>query len=170
MSPVPIILDQVEVNWSSDEVADVPAAVTTVTSTVPVKKEFGDVTVIDPSEFTMPKRTELAPVKPLPLRVRLVPPAVLPLLVPRPLTTGAEAALTVKRSPDTSAEVVPWAVTVTSLVPADCGVTATRVLKMGTPEARELLKGLAETAPEGVVRDQAKASLERLAKPKSPGR
>ena len=38
--------------------------------------------------------------------------------------------------------------------------------KMNTADARELLKGLADTAPEGVVRDQAKASLERLARQK----
>lgn len=40
---------------------------------------------------------------------------------------------------------------------------------MGTPEARGLLKDLAETAPDGVVRDQAKASLGRLPKSKSSG-
>ncbi|HKI31929.1 MAG TPA: hypothetical protein VKA46_08670 [Gemmataceae bacterium] len=41
--------------------------------------------------------------------------------------------------------------------------------KIGTPEARQAAKSLAETAPDGLVREQAKASLERLAKSKSPG-
>jgi WD40 repeat protein len=45
----------------------------------------------------------------------------------------------------------------------------TALVKMGTPEARGLLKELSETAPEGAVRDLAKSSLERLPKPKSPG-
>ena len=57
--------------------------------------------------------------------VTVVPPAVLPLLVPRLLTDGADAAVTVKRSAEPSADVVPRAVTVTSQMPAACGgVTA----------------------------------------------
>jgi hypothetical protein len=41
--------------------------------------------------------------------------------------------------------------------------------KMGTPEARGPLKELAEAAPDGAVHDLAKASLDRLPKPKSSG-
>jgi WD40 repeat protein len=40
--------------------------------------------------------------------------------------------------------------------------------KTGTPEARQALKTLAASTPEGLVREEASAALKRLAEPKSP--
>jgi hypothetical protein len=60
----------------------------------------GDTAVIELAEFTVndaastpPKVTAVAPLNPVPFTVTDVPPAALPLLVPRLLTLGAEAAV-----------------------------------------------------------------------------
>jgi hypothetical protein len=67
------------VNWSADDVADVPPGVVTVISTVPVPA--GLVAVIEVALFTvyeaaavLPNFTPLAPVKPVPMIATLVPP------------------------------------------------------------------------------------------------
>ncbi len=66
-------------NWSAAEVADMPPAVVTRTSTVPVPA--GDVAVIWVAELTVkpvagvaPKTTAVAPVRPVPVIVTVVPP------------------------------------------------------------------------------------------------
>jgi hypothetical protein len=68
-------------NWSLGEVAEVPPALATITSTVPADPA-GDVAVIVLAEFTVnevagaePKVTAEAPVKPEPVMVTRVPPA-----------------------------------------------------------------------------------------------
>ena len=67
-------------NWSAAEVGDVPPTVVTLTSTVPVPA--GEVALIDVAEFTVkpvaevaPNVTAVAPEKPLPVIVTVVPPA-----------------------------------------------------------------------------------------------
>jgi hypothetical protein len=58
----------------------VPAGVVTVTSTVPEPIPFGETAVIDVAEFTVtlalaaPNLTAVAPVKPVPVIVTVVPP------------------------------------------------------------------------------------------------
>ncbi len=73
-----------KVNWSAEEVAEVPPAVVTVMSTVPAALG-GEVAVIWLSESTVkvvaavvPKSTAVAVVKPVPVMVTVVPPAVGP--------------------------------------------------------------------------------------------
>ncbi len=86
--------------WSDDDTADVPVGVLTVTSTVPDAWE-GETAVIEVSELkvklaaTPPKYTTLAPVKPVPLTVTVVPPAVVPEVPVRLVTAGAKLAVTV---------------------------------------------------------------------------
>ena len=84
-------------NWSAGEVAEVPAGVTTVTSTVPLPA--GLVAVICVSETTVialalvaPNPTDVAPVNPLPVTVTVVPPPASPLVGSIAVTTGAAAA------------------------------------------------------------------------------
>jgi hypothetical protein len=71
----------------------VPDGVVTVTSTVPVPA--GETAVIELAELTVklvalvaPNLTAVAPVKPLPLTVTVVPPACGPALGLTPLTVG----------------------------------------------------------------------------------
>ena len=78
--------------------AEVPPGAVTVTSTVPVFRLGGLSTVIELSlttvkfvPATVPKSTNVAPVKPLPMIVTSVPPANDPLLGAIPETTGAAA-------------------------------------------------------------------------------
>ena len=87
-------------NWSDELTAELPVGEYTVTSTVPEAEAGGAIAVMDVSELTVkdaagtvPNSTWLAPVKPLPVTVTLVPPAVLPLVVPSDVTAGAFAAL-----------------------------------------------------------------------------
>jgi hypothetical protein len=68
------------VNWSAGEVADVPPAVVTVMSTVPVPA--GEVAVIEVAELAVklvalvvPNLTAVAPVRLVPVMVTDVPPA-----------------------------------------------------------------------------------------------
>src|SRR6266852_5245565 len=86
---------RVYVNWSLEEVADVPLTVVTRTSTVPTDSA-GAVVVIDvaeltvkllagvePNEMLATKDLLLASMKLVPLIVTEVPPAVVPVVVPR---------------------------------------------------------------------------------------
>jgi hypothetical protein len=68
------------VNWSAAEVAEVPPAVVTLTSTVPVPA--GEVAVIEVAELTVkpvagvaPNVTAVVPAKLVPVMVTEVPPA-----------------------------------------------------------------------------------------------
>jgi hypothetical protein len=89
----------VYVNWSLDEIAETPLGVVTVTSTTPVPWS-GDVAVIWIELLTAkllaatpPKETAVAPVKLVPFMTTLVPPAVVPVGVPRLVTAGAAVLL-----------------------------------------------------------------------------
>ena len=84
----------VYVNWSAEEVADVPPGVVTVTSTTPVPG--GSSAVIVVSETTvklvagvMPKSTAVAPVKAVPVIVTVVPPVTGPSVGLMLVTVGA---------------------------------------------------------------------------------
>ena len=79
-------------NLSALLVGLAPLGVVTVTSTVPALSA-GEVQVMEVSETTLtlvaavtPKLTAVAPVKPTPLMVTVVPPAAGPLLGLRPIT------------------------------------------------------------------------------------
>ena len=81
-------------NLSAAEVGDVPPAVVTVTSTLPLPG--GEVAVIDVAEFTVklvallaPNFTTVAPVKPAPVTVTDVPPSADPEVGEIELTDGA---------------------------------------------------------------------------------
>jgi hypothetical protein len=87
------------VNSSAAVTADVPLGVVTVTSTVPAFP-IGEVAVIEVEETTLnalasvlPKCTNVAPVKFVPVIVTTVPPAVGPLVGERPVTVGAVDAI-----------------------------------------------------------------------------
>ncbi len=98
---------------SDDDGALVPAGPLTVTSQAPATWA-GLTTVICVSELMTksqtgvpPKSTSSTEEKPVPVRVTRVPPAVEPLVVPRAVTVGAEAVVTVKRSAEEAEEVPP---------------------------------------------------------------
>ena len=83
-------------NWSAAEADEVPAGVVTVTSTAPLAVAGGLVTVswVSPATArfvaaTVPKRTPVALVKPLPVTVTGVSPASGPVAGLTPVTTGA---------------------------------------------------------------------------------
>jgi hypothetical protein len=83
------------VNLSDEEVADVPPAVVTVTSTAPADPA-GAVAVMEVAELTVkpvaatvPNLTAVAPVKPVPVTVTDVPPAAGPELGLIAVTVGA---------------------------------------------------------------------------------
>ena len=87
------MLGALNVNWSADDVSDVPPGVATVTSTVPLPA--GLVALMELDELTVtpvaaeaPKSTAVAPVKPLPEIVTDVPPAVDPVFGLTPETVG----------------------------------------------------------------------------------
>ena len=108
-------------NWSYIVVEELPAGVTTVTSTFPGVC-CGATAVIDVAEFTTnddadipPNNTWVARLNPVPLMVTLVPPAVEPLLVVRLVTWGGVA--NVHWSAVDFAEVPAEVVTTTSTVP-----------------------------------------------------
>jgi hypothetical protein len=83
------------VNWSALLVADVPPTVVTVTSTVPAASAgvtaviVVALTTVKLAADTLPNLTALAPVKPVPVIVTLVPPAVGPLVGDTAVTVGA---------------------------------------------------------------------------------
>jgi hypothetical protein len=108
-------------------VALAPLGVVTVTFTVPVPA--GLTAVIEVAELTVklvaavvPNCTAVAPVKPVPVTVTLLPPAVGPLVGLMPVTVGA--ALYVNWSAELVALVPPEVVTVTFTVPVPAGLTA----------------------------------------------
>ncbi len=114
----------VVVNWSALEVEEVPALVVTVISTVPVANA-GAVAVICVSESTVnaaaavvPNLTAVAEVKPLPVMLTMVPPAVVPVLVPILVMVGVVAAVYVKALPEPEAEFPMGVVTTMCTVPA----------------------------------------------------
>ena len=81
------------VNWSPEDVAEMPAGVVTFTSTVPVPAGLS--AVIEVSLTTVifvaavaPKSTAVAPVNPVPVIVTRVPPATGPLVGLRAVTVG----------------------------------------------------------------------------------
>ncbi len=85
---------EVKVNWSAMLTADVPPEVVTVTSTVPADSS-GLIAVMEVDETTaklvalvVPKSTVVAPVKPVPVMVTLVPPAVVPEIGLTSVTAG----------------------------------------------------------------------------------
>ena len=81
--------------WSAFDVALVPPEVATVTSTVPAEPA-GEVAVIWVALLTVnvavvaPNFTPVAPVKLVPVRVTLVPPAVVPLVGATAVTVGGD--------------------------------------------------------------------------------
>ena len=99
-------------NWSADEVGEVTPAVVTVTSTLTAAVLTGLVTVICvPAELicelvigttVVPKFTAVAPVKPAPEIVTVVPPAKGPSTGLTPVTRGA------LRFSEASVVLVPW--------------------------------------------------------------
>ncbi|MHC2619285.1 hypothetical protein ACVIW2_001317 [Bradyrhizobium huanghuaihaiense] len=81
-------------NWSAAEVAEVPPAVVTLTSTVPLPA--GEVAVIWVAELTVkpvaavaPNVTAVAPVKLVPVMVTVVPPPAGPVVGEIEVTVGA---------------------------------------------------------------------------------
>jgi hypothetical protein len=91
------------------------------------------VAVIDVDELTVklvagtpPKETLVAPVKFVPVMLTLVPPVAVPLVVPRLVTVGAEAAVTVKVD---DADVPLGVITVTPTEPAFTAGSATCAAK-----------------------------------------
>jgi len=115
VKPVPVILTMVPpeygpdvgemlvitggtyVNWSADEVADVPSGVVTVISTVPRFDADGLVAVIEVSLLNVnddaadwPNITAVTPVKPLPVMVTTVPPVFGPVVGETLVITGCD--------------------------------------------------------------------------------
>src|SRR5438477_5741787 len=88
-------LPAVYVKRAAALVALVPAGVVTVTSTVPVTAETGEVATIDVGvkdvmpALVLPNLTADAPVNPVPVMTTDVPPAVVPLPGLTPVTVGA---------------------------------------------------------------------------------
>jgi hypothetical protein len=82
------------VNRSADDAVDVPTGVVTVTFTVPVPAGLSAVIVVSLTTVkfvaaAVPKLTDVAPVKPLPVIVTNVPPTFGPAVGLRPVTAGA---------------------------------------------------------------------------------
>ena len=84
-------------NWFALAVGDCPPAVVTRTLIVPAERA-GEVAVMLVAELTVkfvaavpPKETAVAPVKPVPVSVTAVPPAVGPVVGLRPVTAGTGA-------------------------------------------------------------------------------
>ena len=115
------------VNWSLDEVADVPSAVVTVTSTVPVPAGLVATICVAVSlpivAATPPNFTAVADARPVPVIVTVVPPAAGP--EPGLIADTLGAARYVNWSSDEVAEVPAAVVTVTSTVPVPAGLVAT---------------------------------------------
>src|SRR5262249_3137507 len=85
-----------KVNWSAELFGLLPLIVSTVISTVPPVFTLGETAVIEVAEFTVkllalvkPKRTDVAPVKPVPVMVTVVPPLGGPWLGSTFVTVGA---------------------------------------------------------------------------------
>ncbi len=85
------------VNRSAEDAAEVPAGVTTVTSTLPLPAGLSAVivvplTTVTPVAAFVQKSTAVAPVNPVPVIVTSVPPAAGPLDGLIPVTVGAATA------------------------------------------------------------------------------
>jgi hypothetical protein len=87
------------VNWSAEEVAEMPPGVVTVMSTVPAVPA-GLVALIWLAELTvkleaalLPKSTAVAPLRLVPVMVTTVPPMLVPEVGLMPVTTGAGVAV-----------------------------------------------------------------------------
>ena len=126
VSAVVVVADR-KANRSAADVAEVPPAVVTVTSTVPLP--VGDVAVIEVAElmmkagaFNAPNFTAVAPVKPVPVIETDVPPAAGPDVGAIDDTAGA--GVKVNWSAADVADVPPGVVTVTSSVPVPAGEVA----------------------------------------------
>jgi hypothetical protein len=126
------------VKWSEELTTELPVGPLTVTSTVAAAcggamavKDVSEMT-LKPSAGTAPNRTWLVAVNPLPVRVTTVPPAVPPLVVAKLVTAGADAAVTVTRSADTSADVPAGVTTVMSQTPAAPGRTVATIVVSDT--------------------------------------
>ena len=111
------------VNLSAVDVADVPPAVVTVTSTVPIVPA-GEVafiivalTKVTFADVALPNCTRGVPVNPVPVMVTAVPPKVVPVAGVMLVTVGA-AAPYVNISAAEVTDVPPGVVTVTSMDPA----------------------------------------------------
>ena len=90
---MPVTVGRRYVNWSAGEVADVPIGVVTVTSTMPVPAGLTAVivvalTTVISSPASCRSRPPVAPVKPVPVIVTKVPPAVGPPVGLKPVTAG----------------------------------------------------------------------------------
>src|ERR1700676_4126950 len=116
----------VKVNWSDGALtSEVPPGVVTKTSTV-AAASAGEMMVMDVAELTtrpvpavVPNFTTVAPVKPVPVTVTLVPPAVGPVFGLTPVTVGTGGAVKVNWSDGAlTSEVPPGVVTKTSTVAA----------------------------------------------------
>src|SRR6516162_9703639 len=106
-----------------------PAGVVTVTFTVPVPAGLSAVievslTTVTFVAATVPKSTAVAPVKPVPVIVTVVPPAGGPLVGLMAVTVGAAAVVYVNWSADEVADVPNGVVTVTLTVPEPAGLSA----------------------------------------------
>src|SRR5579872_6045675 len=125
---------ETNVYWSAALVAEVPAELVTVISTEPADSA-GATAVIEVLEFvtklvaaTFPNLTAVMFVKLVPRIVTWFPPAVLPLVVERPVTLGVlTGAVNVNWSAEVAVEVTPAAVIRMSAVPGVwLGVTRLR--------------------------------------------
>src|SRR5262249_39461981 len=128
--------ERVKAKWSADEVAERPAVVVTVMSTVPtatagvtMRIDVGETTVKLPAEAgtpTLPNETPVTSVKFVPVRMMASPPNVEPDVPVRAVTVGsAPAGVTVNWSAEEVADEMPAFRTVTSMRAAvSAGATA----------------------------------------------
>src|SRR5208337_422115 len=97
------IVQELYVNQSVGDVAEVPLGVVSVTFTVPAAPAGLVAVICVPAELTttfvagvVPKSTAVAPVKPAPVIVSVVPPAKGPSVGLMPVTVGADTLLKTK--------------------------------------------------------------------------
>ena len=120
--------------------AEVPAGVVTVTSTVPVPAGLSAVIVVSLTTVTFVAARRRSrppwPVKLVPVIVTDVPPAAGPLLGLRPVTVGAWRRVSELDRRTMSADVPAGVVTVTSTTPVPAGLSAVIVVSLTTVEIR----------------------------------
>src|SRR5450755_4327354 len=146
--PPPPPAGATKVNRSPATVADVPPAVTTKTLCAPATWA-GLTAVICVAVLTTklaaavpPKLTAVAPVKPVPVIVTVVPPDVVPVVGLRLVTVGCAVTTNVYPSPATIADWPPGVVTLMSIRPlAWAGLTAEILVSLRT------VKPVAAVAP-----------------------
>ena len=140
--PVGLVAELLKVNWSADEVGEVPTFEVTVTSMVPADSA-GETAIIDVSELivkyvaaTVPNETPVTLVKLVPVMVIVVPPPVGPVDALRFVTTGTPGVANVYWSLEETADVPSGVVTVMSTSPTECaGETA--VMEVGEFKTNE---------------------------------